>query len=68
LLNGRGDRIRTYDPLVPNQMRYQTALRPDETILSLVGPRPVFTTKAQKSMSTFEAQCLFSFDSIRDMT
>jgi site-specific DNA recombinase len=28
--NGRGDRIRTYDPLVPNQMRYQTALRPDK--------------------------------------
>ena len=27
---GRGDRIRTYDPLVPNQMRYQTALRPDK--------------------------------------
>ena len=26
---GRGDRIRTCDPLVPNQMRYQTALRPD---------------------------------------
>ena len=26
---GRGDRIRTYDPLVPNQMRYQTALRPE---------------------------------------
>ena len=26
---GRGDRIRTYDPLVPNQMRYQTALLPD---------------------------------------
>ena len=30
---GRGDRIRTYDPLVPNQMRYQTALRPDTDIL-----------------------------------
>ena len=29
LLCGRGDRIRTYDPLVPNQMRYQTALRPE---------------------------------------
>ena len=29
-LNGRGDRIRTYDPLVPNQMRYQTALRPED--------------------------------------
>ena len=27
--NGRGDRIRTCDPLVPNQMRYQTALLPD---------------------------------------
>ena len=27
--NGRSDRIRTYDPLVPNQMRYQTALCPD---------------------------------------
>ena len=27
--NGRGDRIRTYDPLVPNQMRYQAALLPD---------------------------------------
>ena len=33
LSNGRGDRIRTYDPLVPNQMRYQTALRPEPTIL-----------------------------------
>jgi hypothetical protein len=27
--NGRGGGIRTPDPLVPNQMRYQTALRPD---------------------------------------
>ena len=25
--DGRNGRIRTYDPLVPNQMRYQTALR-----------------------------------------
>ena len=25
---GRGDRIRTCDPLVPNQMRYQAALHP----------------------------------------
>ena len=37
LLNGRGDRIRTYDPLVPNQMRYQTALRPDQGILMPAG-------------------------------
>lgn len=26
---GRGDRIRTYDPLLPKQLRYQAALRPD---------------------------------------
>ena len=28
-MNGRSDRIRTYDPLVPNQMRYQTAPHSD---------------------------------------
>ncbi len=27
---GRSDRIRTYDPLIPNQMRYQAALRSEE--------------------------------------
>ena len=27
--NGRGEMIRTSDPLVPNQMRYQAALRPE---------------------------------------
>ena len=30
--NGRGERIRTSDPLVPNQVRYQTALRPEQWI------------------------------------
>ncbi len=29
MFDGRGDRIRTYDPLVPNQMRYQAALLPE---------------------------------------
>ena len=28
-LNGRGGGIRTPDPLLPKQMRYQAALRPD---------------------------------------
>jgi hypothetical protein len=28
-MNGRGGGIRTPDPLLPKQMRYQTALRPD---------------------------------------
>ena len=27
---GRGERIRTFDPLLPKQMRYQAAPRPDE--------------------------------------
>ena len=26
--NGRSERIRTFDPLVPNQVRYQAALQP----------------------------------------
>ena len=39
---GRSDRIRTYDPLVPNQMRYQTALRSDKPcILTFTGPSKV---------------------------
>ena len=32
--DGRGDMIRTCDPLLPKQMRYQTALRPDQVIVS----------------------------------
>ena len=32
--NGRGERIRTSDPLVPNQVRYQTALRPERAAKS----------------------------------
>ena len=28
---GRGERIRTSDPVVPNDVRYQAALRPDST-------------------------------------
>jgi hypothetical protein len=32
--NGRGGGIRTPDPLLPKQMRYQTALRPDPSILA----------------------------------
>ena len=36
---GRGERIRTFDPLVPNQMRYQAALHPDRCILTSVALR-----------------------------
>ncbi len=36
-LFGRGDRIRTCDPLLPKQMRYQTALLPelDEKLIAI---------------------------------
>ena len=37
--NGRGERIRTSDPLVPNQVRYQAALRPEPGGLSR-DPKP----------------------------
>src|SRR5690606_15110122 len=35
---GRGDMIRTWDPLLPKEMRYQAALRPDWTANSTMGP------------------------------
>ena len=30
ILNGRDDRIRTCDPLVPSEVRYQAALHPEK--------------------------------------
>ena len=33
-LNGRGAQIRTEDPLLPKQVRYQAALRPDVLIIA----------------------------------
>ena len=44
--NGRGGGIRTPDPLLPKQMRYQTALRPDIfmncTVAAAVPKRPAY--------------------------
>ena len=34
--NGRGERIRTSDPLLPKQVRYQTALRPETLVVDLM--------------------------------
>lgn len=34
--DGRGDRIRTCDPLLPKQMRYQTALLPGDHPVPLI--------------------------------
>ena len=47
---GRGDRIRTYDPLVPNQMRYQAALRPEAVIVTR--KLPVFRTHPYENLQT----------------
>ncbi len=49
--NGRGERIRTFDPLVPNQMRYQAALRPDWAIFYRAkgGLSPTVLAKASNS-------------------
>ena len=41
--DGRGDRIRTCDHLVPNQVRYRTALRPDaRPTMGFLRPLPAF--------------------------
>lgn len=39
LYDGRGERIRTFDPLLPKQMRYQTALHPDNPLFYLEAMR-----------------------------
>ena len=41
---GRGDRIRTYDILVPNQARYRAALRPEAHIIARNDTRRRATT------------------------
>ena len=38
---GRGGGIRTHDPLLPKQMRYQAALRPEEARILQIGPTQV---------------------------
>src|SRR6266568_3799287 len=34
---GRGEKIRTSDPLLPKQVRYQAALRPDQIFIAFLG-------------------------------
>ena len=60
--NGRGDRIRTCDPLLPKQMRYQAALLPDTCRLdrqTMVDPEgysalSVPSSKNQRLRSVYE--------------
>ncbi len=39
-MNGRGSKIRTCDPLVPNQVRYQTAPCPDNEMINYDFKKP----------------------------
>ena len=39
--SGRGGGIRTHDPLLPKQMRYQAALRPEEARILPAVPNQV---------------------------
>ena len=51
--NGRGDTIRTYDPLLPKQMRYQTALRPDSRYSTGWNKRPGSATVLSMSAKAY---------------
>ena len=54
-MNGRGERIRTFDPLVPNQMRYQAALRPDEPVF--YRPNALLRLQAPANHDLFTEKC-----------
>ena len=64
ILNGRGERIRTSDPLVPNQVRYQTALRPEIVVVMLSKGR-TFTLRAGIWDCACEAHALDSVEFTR---
>ena len=51
---GRGGGIRTHDPLLPKQMRYQAALRPEEA--RILQTR---TTAVNQKCVDFEMLCIY---------
>src|SRR5688572_14155782 len=55
---GRGSRIRTCDPLLPKQMRYQTAPCPEP----ILPPRRGITTPAYGGANDTEAPATGQFD------
>ena len=72
---GRGERIRTFDPLVPNQMRYQAALRPDcgysnrctLHALATTSADPIQNTRIRMSESTQPLPWLHSGSAFPDV-
>ena len=65
MLDGRGGGIRTPDPLLPKQMRYQTALRPDSLLVYRIGhesasqhtEQPVGACPEQRMEQAIEDPC-----------
>ena len=55
----RGDRIRTCDHLVPNQVRYRTALRPDALAKTVL-------PNASAKLVTILALCKFLWENVAD--
>ena len=58
LYDGRGGGIRTPDPLLPKQMRYQAALRPDICTVSRNCDGPVRSWEGQLSWRNAAAEFL----------
>ena len=52
--NGRGCKIRTCDPLVPNQVRYQTAPSPDWVVLRPISARFQGDSQSLRKLSCFQ--------------
>ena len=53
---GRDSKIRTYDPLVPNQMRYQAALCPDDYLIG--GSCEIRTHGGLQTLAGFQDRCI----------
>ena len=51
-LSGRGDWIRTSDPLTPSQVRYQAALRPEDW--GRISTSALFVKDAHEFLDTFD--------------
>ncbi len=58
IYDGRGGGIRTPDPLLPKQMRYQAALRPDD-LFSIVA-RIAFRLAFGAALSVWACSALFT--------
>src|SRR3546814_21049506 len=56
--NGRGDRIRTCDPLLPKQMRSQAELLPDHRVKMLLRP----AAGGKRKASSFRPRSKYHFD------